>query len=692
MTKSESSPKSLTNQAHVSLPQGEWRRVLAMALPAVITTSSRAVMDVTDYVMVARLPTADAQAAILPAQVVMWSYIVFGLGVVTMVNTFAAQALGRRQERESSAYAWQAMYVAVFFGLLAGAVIGLVSPVIRWIGHEPGVQANEIAYMRVALLTTGPTLIAEGLGWFFIGIHRPKVPMWAALESVVINIVVSGSLIFGWMGMPELGIAGAAWGTLVAVSYRMIRLLAGFLSREVHGVYSSRDTWPPSASRMINLFRVGIPCGLQFMSEVVVWAIFVNLLIGKRFGTHHLIATNAAWQYMRIAFLPTLGAGRALTAMVGKSIGEGHPERAKRETRIAVIVTTGYMLILSLIYVIFGEELVHLLTQNDDAARIGGTVMIFASIFQLFDAWAITYTASLRGAGDTFIPSIFFVLSHWIIIVAGGWWIADTFPHWQSLGPWVAASVLIGVTAFFLIWRWYSDAWQKIDLFRGSAAIPPLPSADDRRSNAMKMPKPPTNKPHTKTLRLAVLISGGGRSLLNLKREIDEGRLPAEIQIVVSSRSNAPGVERARAAGLRVVVADRKTLSADQFQDAITRAVEGVDLVVMAGFLSKWLIPPEFEGRVINIHPALLPEFGGNGMYGGRVHQAVIESGRTESGCTVHYCNNEYDRGPVILQRYVPVMPGDTVDSLAARVFEQECLALPEAIRQIAEGRVSFPQ
>jgi phosphoribosylglycinamide formyltransferase-1 len=190
-----------------------------------------------------------------------------------------------------------------------------------------------------------------------------------------------------------------------------------------------------------------------------------------------------------------------------------------------------------------------------------------------------------------------------------------------------------------------------------------------------------------KPLKLAVLMSGGGRSLLNLKQRIDEGKLDARIDVVVSSRANAPGVERARAAGMRVIVAERARLSPSQFQDAITNAVQGVDLVVMAGFLSMWQVPAEFAGRVINIHPALLPDFGGPGMYGSKVHDAVLRSGRKESGCTVHYCDNQYDHGQIILQRKVPVLATDTPDTLAARVFEQECEALPQAIQLIAEGR-----
>ncbi len=190
-----------------------------------------------------------------------------------------------------------------------------------------------------------------------------------------------------------------------------------------------------------------------------------------------------------------------------------------------------------------------------------------------------------------------------------------------------------------------------------------------------------------KPIRLAVLISGGGRSLLNLQRRIDEGLLDARIEVVVCSRAHAPGVERARVAGMRVVVAERAKLSPFQYQEAITKAVQGVDLVVMAGFLSMWQVPTEFTRRVINIHPALLPDFGGRGMYGAKVHEAVLRSGRNKSGCTVHFCDNEYDHGPIIVQRKVPVFPGDTADALAARVFEQECEALPEAIQMIADGR-----
>jgi len=191
-------------------------------------------------------------------------------------------------------------------------------------------------------------------------------------------------------------------------------------------------------------------------------------------------------------------------------------------------------------------------------------------------------------------------------------------------------------------------------------------------------------------IRLGVLLSGSGRTLQNFHDRITTGLLPARIQLVVASRADAYGIERARRLGLPVRVVERRSLSADPFDAAVTTTLDeaGVELVCMAGFLSLWRIPPHYQGRVMNIHPALLPEFGGRGFYGRRVHEAVLAAGCTQSGCTVHFCDNLYDHGPIILQRRVPVFPDDTPDTLAARVFEQECIAYPEAINLFAEGRL----
>jgi MATE family, multidrug efflux pump len=445
--------------------RSEMRNVIAMSIPVVITTSSRAVMDIADYMMIARLPTTDAQAAILPAQILMWSYIVVGIGVVSMVSTYASQCLGRKEYKECSAYAWQSLYIGVIFGALAAALAPLSHHLVAVVGHDPAVQRAEISYLQIALLTAGPTIAAGGLGWFFIGIHKPWVTMWSAIEANVVNIIISYVLIFGYLGFEPMGIRGAAWGTLAAVSYRTVRLALTLLIPSIDRQFASRDTWKPSWPRIKKLLRFGIPFGLQWTSEVVVWAVFVNILIGRNFGTTALLATNSTWQYMRISFLPSMGVGQALTALVGKSIGSGDHDRATREVRMAAWITATYMGGLSIIYGFFGPELVGFFNADPEVMRIGGSIMICAAVFQLFDALGITYSSALRGAGDTFVPAIFFIVSTWLIIVGGGWYMATYHRELGSLGPWLAGSTLIIVTAIFLWWRWHSGAWRKIDIF-----------------------------------------------------------------------------------------------------------------------------------------------------------------------------------------------------------------------------------
>jgi len=192
-------------------------------------------------------------------------------------------------------------------------------------------------------------------------------------------------------------------------------------------------------------------------------------------------------------------------------------------------------------------------------------------------------------------------------------------------------------------------------------------------------------------VRLGVLISGGGTTLMNILDYIGRGELNAKVAAVISSRSEVAGVERAKNAGLNVKVVRKKDYpDIDEFSRRIEEELVAaeVELVVQGGWLSLWKIPPRYENRVMNIHPALLPSFGGRGMWGHHVHEAVLKAGCKVSGCTVHFCTNEYDKGPIIVQRACEAKDTDTPDTLAVRVFEQECIAYPQAIRLFAEGRL----
>jgi phosphoribosylglycinamide formyltransferase 1 len=197
----------------------------------------------------------------------------------------------------------------------------------------------------------------------------------------------------------------------------------------------------------------------------------------------------------------------------------------------------------------------------------------------------------------------------------------------------------------------------------------------------------PLKSPLNRPIRLAVLISGGGTTLVNLVAKIRAGQLSAEIGIVVASRPNCGGVQRAKELGLRCEIVERRNYpSIAGFSQAIFALCRETrtDLVVCGGFLALMTIPTDFAARVINIHPSLIPAFCGKGFHGHHVHEAVLARGVRVSGCTVHFVDDEYDHGPIISQQTVPVFDDDCAEKLATRVFETECEALPEAIRMFA--------
>lgn len=203
-----------------------------------------------------------------------------------------------------------------------------------------------------------------------------------------------------------------------------------------------------------------------------------------------------------------------------------------------------------------------------------------------------------------------------------------------------------------------------------------------------------TEDARSRPWQLAVLISGSGRTLANLLEVIARGELNARVVCVVSSRSNVRGIDIAREADIPVEIVTRKDFASNiDHSDAILDAVapHAPDLLILAGYLRQIVVASKWKGRILNIHPALLPQASayaaGKGRFGEHVHAAVIAHGDAVSGATVHVVTDDYDAGPPLMQREVPVLPGDTPDMLAARVFAVECELYPEAIRAYMAAR-----
>jgi phosphoribosylglycinamide formyltransferase 1 len=203
----------------------------------------------------------------------------------------------------------------------------------------------------------------------------------------------------------------------------------------------------------------------------------------------------------------------------------------------------------------------------------------------------------------------------------------------------------------------------------------------------------PRNPPfNSSPIRLAVCVSGEGTTLQNLIDQIRLRRLKAELVQVVASRPRIGAIARAESAKIPLALANYNARSRTEFSNSVFEPIRHskADLVILAGFLALVKIAPDYKGRVLNVHPSLIPSFCGKGFYGSKVHEAALATGVKISGCTIHFADDSYDTGPIVAQRAVPVLENDTIDTLAARVFTEECKALPEAISLYAEGRLKL--
>jgi len=197
----------------------------------------------------------------------------------------------------------------------------------------------------------------------------------------------------------------------------------------------------------------------------------------------------------------------------------------------------------------------------------------------------------------------------------------------------------------------------------------------------------------TRNVRIAVLLSGEGTSFENLCERIDAGEVPAEVALVIASNTKAGGLRRAERRGIPALAVPRRAFASNAaFNDALHAELGNheIDLALLLGFLSVFELRGKYDGRTINVHPALIPAFCGPGMYGHHVHEAVLAAGVKISGATVHFADDHYDTGPIILQEAVPVQDDDTPESLAARVQQVERRLVPEAIRLFAAGRLAI--
>jgi MATE family multidrug resistance protein len=439
----------------------------------VVAHISFTVMQFVDRFMVSRLGT-EALAAVLPAGYVGFLPAAFAIGVMTSVNTFVSQSLGRGDRRACSNYCWQAIYMGLAYSLVVVVILRPAAPTIfKMLGHEPAVAALEVTYLRIMLYVQVLAVFVWASSQFFMGVHRPVIMMYSAICGQVVNVAANYVLIFGKLGFPAMGIAGAAWGTFVGIAAGSAIRMAVFLSSDVNATFESRHSLKINFARMADLLKVGFPAGIGLMVNIALWGVILFAMVG-RFGKDALAATSAVLSCVNVSVMPVVGLGTALTAAVGKAIGEGKKDVAIKQTSVSLRIALVYMGLIGLCLLVFRNGIMAFWSSDDAVTSIGARIIVLAAIYQVFDAATLIYNGSLRGAGDTLWLAAVSAFGAVVVLGIGSMCIIRLFPGLGALAPWTGATLSIITVGLANRWRFKTNRWMRIDLFKGGGAGVPI--------------------------------------------------------------------------------------------------------------------------------------------------------------------------------------------------------------------------
>jgi MATE family multidrug resistance protein len=446
---------------HDSTTQRPVWELLSLAAPTIAQMASYTVMQFTDTWMLSRVGDVHAASAGMSG-ILAFALISLGFGVILVVNTLVSQAYGREDFPACGRYMWQGVWFGVVSGLAILPLLPLMARIFGAIGHDETLARLESAYFQITLSFAAAKLVATSMGQFLLAVNRPGMVLIAAVAGSLTDFFWNWVLIFGNLGFPRLGVVGGAWASNIGQTVELL-VLAWFVFRPAIARRYHVYDWRLRPKVMRTLLAVGVPSGFQVTAEVLAWALFTVWVLGQ-FGTSAMAATNLAFNYMRVSFMPAFGLSAAVTALVGRYIGRRRPDIAVRRAHLGFVIAALYMLACGLLFYFGRWWLIDQFTNSPEVLRIGAMLMIFAAVYQFFDAVYIIYSGALRGAGDTFVPAVVVGSMCWGIVLGGGYLMARYFPQLGVAGPWYAATAYGVILGAFLMLRFVRGRWREIRL------------------------------------------------------------------------------------------------------------------------------------------------------------------------------------------------------------------------------------
>ena len=442
---------------------GGYGRLLAVAVPLILSNGAFSIQQFIDRVFLAWY-SPDAIAASAPSG--MFNFMILSLFINTAAyaGTFVAQYHGAGRDDRVGPAIWQSLYLSVAGGALMLLLVPAAAPIFHLVGHAPGVERDEIVYFRILCAGSFFPIANAALSAFYSGLGKTWPIMWINFGITGLNVILDYLLIFGALGAPAMGIAGAAIATVAATACGTVALLLSVLLGRGHSLYRIRR---PSvdADLLRRMVRYGLPSGLQVMIDMTGFTIFI-LLVG-RLGTDELAATNIALNINMLAFMPIIGLGIAVSVVVGQEIGRGSVRLAEQSAYSGVHLALVYMICIGAMYLLLPGLFLLPYTVNaapaayGSIARTARVLLRFVALYSLFDALNITFSSAIKGAGDTrFVVWVTTILSLSLLTIPT---LLIVFVFRLNIyAAWAAATFYITMLGVVYFLRFRGGAWKRM--------------------------------------------------------------------------------------------------------------------------------------------------------------------------------------------------------------------------------------
>ena len=440
--------------------QGGMSEVAALAAPLVLTQIMVTAMGVVDSIIVGRLGATELGAVGLGGMWI-WTITAFFVGTSTGVQTFVAQQHGAGRSSQCGTWSWQGLASVVpLAGVAAFGVFLLSDSIIQLLAPSDSIAPLATGYMRSRSFGIMGITAASSIAAFFRGIGDTRTPLIATLIANLANLFLDLGLVYGWFGMPRLGVVGAGLATSLSEWIYFGAVAVIFLRPRIKTQFSTAFH-RPSLSDIKRLWRTGIPIGGQWMIEMLAFAVFTAFV--ARLGDAPMAASHAFIQLLSLSFMQAVGISIATTTLVGRYIGSGQLEYVTRSLRSSMFLGCALAAIIAALFMLVPELLLGMFSTDPDVLRYGRPLLLVGACYQFFDAIAIVSDGALRGAGDTRWPFVVRCLLSWVIFLPLAYLFAVPF-GWGLTGAWLGGLGSIVLLALFLILRFRSGAWRRIQI------------------------------------------------------------------------------------------------------------------------------------------------------------------------------------------------------------------------------------